>query len=172
MRGIASILVVVLCACSGSGFNTGPAMVSANTKIKSAAIKPFTGADGAGKIVRGWTVEFYSEDKGFDCMDDKIDVQGSLGIFTNQVSDGTEAYATITSGDISLVVDSPPIVTGTAAATMGVMGFIGIHGILHVDDAYLDHINGSIDGAGKDTMDNPMAMTASFMAPACGSFKK
>ena len=50
-------------------------------------------------------------------------------------------------------------------------GFSQISGLMHVDDAYLDHIYGTISASGLDSMGNATVINGTFMAPSCGSFK-
>ena len=160
-----------LVGCGGSsGFNTGAAMIDAVPKVKSASALPFTGPDGAGNKVLGWKVEFYSNDKGTDCMGDGIEVLADLVIYTNQPASGAK-YATINQGDISVVTTAPPTVSGTTAANVDANGFSMVSGLASITDAYLDHINGSISASGTDSGGNAKAINATFTAPACGTFK-
>ncbi len=46
-----------------------------------------------------------------------------------------------------------------------------ISGLATISDAYHDHIYGSIAASGTDSGGNAKAINATFMAPACGTFK-
>ena len=54
---------------------------------------------------------------------------------------------------------------------MGMNGFSMIAGIMHIDDAYLDHINGTINASGQDSTGTAMSISGTFKAPSCGTFK-
>src|SRR5512140_1805796 len=115
-------LVVVVAACGGSGFTTDAASLT-GLNVKSAGATSFVGADAAGTMVMGWTIEFFSEGPGADCKSSDVIPVASIGIYTNQMQDATHKKAMLQNSDIVIVTQSPPMVNGNAAATMGADGF-------------------------------------------------
>jgi hypothetical protein len=171
MKRLVPAIWVLAAACGGSGYNTGTADLTAVTPMaKSASAKPFVEMVGDMKV-RGWTINFIDAGPGTDCMDDSdsIHIVAAIGIYTNQVDDGTHMPAMLTTGDVTIVAASPPSVTGSAAANMGAMGIGGIIGSLTITDYYKDHVNGMVNASGTDGNGNAVGITGSFEAPACGS---
>jgi hypothetical protein len=174
MQRLACVFIVMATACSG-GTGTGAASLT-NTQppVKSAAATPFAGADGAGTTVLGWKIELFSDGPGTDCLSEDATVVGSIGIFSNQ-PDGSKPQAILQTGDISIVMTSPPTVTGNAAATMGVDGVGMIQGIVTITEFHLtadamhaDQIKGTINAGGTDGgSGEPVALTGDFTAPIC-----
>ncbi len=172
MLRLASLLVV-FAACGGSGFDTGPAMLTGITPtIKSSGANSFTQADGAGTMVLGWTLFFFSADTGADCLSTDVKTIASIGIFTNQMPDATHKKAMLETGDIVIAAASPPTVSGSAAASMGVMGISDIVGTVTIDTFHLrsdgtaDRIDGSVN-AGGTANGAGVSITGTFMAPIC-----
>ncbi len=172
MQRLLFILAVVIPACGGSGFDTGMAMLSSSTKIKSASAKPFTGADAMGNQVLGWTIDFHSASPGSDCMDDGIDKLASIGIFTNQAK-GSAKVAMLQTGDFPIVKMSPPPTTNGTAVTMGIDMVSGVVGTLTISDVFVNGdkpgITGSVNAGGTDSTGTGIAITGMFVAPQCGS---
>lgn len=173
MQRLACLFLVVTAACGG-GTETGEASLS-NTMppVKSAAAKPFTGADGAGMMVLGWKVELYSNDPGSDCTEaSKV---GTIGIYTAQAaSSGPQAL--LNTGDITIVPTAPPTAIGTGyAANVSVNGLSISSGIVNLSEFHLtadakhaDHMTGTINAGGTDAgtgMD--VTVTGMFAAPVC-----
>ena len=175
MTRLACLLALAVAACSGSGFETGAASVtSVMPVIKSAAAVSFTGADGAGTMVLGWTIDLYDKAPGTDCQSSDVHPTASLGIFTNQPP-GTHPKAQLSTGDISIVATSPPTVNGTAAATMGAPGISTIVGTVTITEFHLkpdgktaDKISGTLNAGGTDASSGTgVALTGMFAAPIC-----
>lgn len=162
------ILAILIPACTGdSGYHTGMATLSSSSKVKSASAVPFKGADAMGNMVLGWNIDFYSNGVGTDCEGDGLDKIASIGIFTNQAV-GSAKFATLQTGDIPIVKDSPPSTVNGTAATMGVDDVSAVQGSMSITDVYLDHINGTVSAGGNDSTGTGIAITGMFMAPACG----
>jgi hypothetical protein len=163
-----------MAACGGSGFESGTAML---TSIKpapmSASAVSFVGADGSGKMVLGWTIDFFEQGAGADCQSQDVHVVASVGIFSNTVDDGTHKKAMLATGDIVIVATSPPTVQGNAAATMGATGINSIVGTVTITEFHLrpdlsaDRINGTINAGGTDSTGTAQSITGTFMAPVC-----
>jgi hypothetical protein len=167
-------LLVVVAACGGSGFETGAATLTSITPpVMSAASVSFTQADGAGTMVLGWTIRFYAQGAGADCKADDVKPIGSVGIFTAQQPDASHKKAMLQTGDIVIVTASPPTVSGTAAATMGVMDIANVVGTISITDFHLlpdltaDKISGTVNAGGTDKNGNGVSITGMFVAPVC-----
>jgi hypothetical protein len=172
MNRLAGLLVVVA-ACGGSGFETGEASLTGITPtVNSAAAVSFTGMDGSGTKLLGWTINFYGEGKGADCMDSDVHPVANIAIFSNQPPNGSKKAMLDTNGDVQIVAASPPTVNGSAAASMSAMGFSDIMGAVTITNFHLradltaDRIEGMVSAAG--TMGgNGVAITGNFVAPVC-----
>lgn len=141
--------------------------------VMSAASVSFTQADGSGTMVLGWTLKFYTQGAGADCQADDVKPIGSVGIFTSQPPDASHKKAMLQTGDIVIVTASPPTVSGSAAATMGVMDIADIVGTVTITDFHLlpdltaDKISGMISAGGTDKTGNGVSITGMFVAPVC-----
>ena len=172
MKRLACLLVVAA-GCS-SGFETGEAMLtSIDPAVKSASANSFTQADGNGTMVLGWTIDFFSQGAGADCMADDVQPIASIGIFTNQPPDGAKKAMLQDNTDVVIVLDSPPKVSGNTAATMGVDGISSIAGEVIITNFHLrtdltaDRIEGTVNAGGTDKNGTAVAITGSFKAPVC-----
>jgi hypothetical protein len=164
---------VVLAACS-SGKGTGEATLMGPTvATKSVTATSFDGADGSGSMVRGWRLDFLEAGPGTDCTDNSIKVSATIGIFTSMASDKGMVATLPAPADIPIVVTSPPMVQGQAAANMGAEGVNNIVGNLHIDTFHLnaqskpDEIDGSITAGGTDGTGTGISVTGTFKAPVC-----
>jgi hypothetical protein len=173
MQRFACLLCVLTAAACGGGTETGEASLS-NTQppVKSAAAKPFTGADGAGTMVLGWKIELYKDDAGSSCTDaSKV---GTIGIYTNQAS-GSGPQALLSTGFITFVTMAPPTVLASAAANMSLDGVsITSGGVtitefhLTADAKHADRIAGMIDAGGTDAgTGSDVSLQGMFTAPLC-----
>jgi len=174
MQRLTLVLLVVVAACGGSGFETGAATLTSITPpVMSAGATSFVGPDGAGTMVMGWTIDFFDAGSGADCLSADVKVLASVGIFTNQTPDATHKKAMLATGDIVIVTTSPPTVTGNAAATMGAQGVNAIVGTINISEFHLrtdltaDRISGTLNAGGTDGMGNAKAVTGMFTAPIC-----
>ena len=147
-------------------------LTSVDPAVKSASATSFTQADGGGTMVLGWTVDFYSQGAGADCMADDVQPIASIGIYTNQAPDGAKKAMLNDNTDIVIVAASPPTVTGNTAATMGIDGISAVVGEVLITSFHLradlsvDRIEGTVNAGGtKDG--NAVAVTGSFKAPVC-----
>ncbi|HUS27712.1 MAG TPA: hypothetical protein VMZ53_04365 [Kofleriaceae bacterium] len=172
MTRLASLLCVITAACGG-GTATGEASLS-NTMppVKSAAAKPFTGADGAGAMVLGWKIELYSDDAGASCTEaSKV---GTIGIYSNQAA-GSGPQALLSTGFITIVTASPPTVLATAAANLSVEGVSIMSGGVELTEFHLtadakhaDRLAGTINAGGTDAGTGAdVTLTGMFTAPIC-----
>jgi hypothetical protein len=174
MSRLACALLLCFAACT-SGTETGPATLSGTTPpVMSASSKPFTGADGDGNMVLGWTIELFANGPGSDCLDDDNDLRGSIGIFTSQAA-GSAPQAILQIGGISVVTASPPSVVNYAAANVGLKGVSGIQGLISITEFHLtadaktaDRISGMINIGGTDTGTGAdVNLVGEFIAPIC-----
>ena len=174
MQRLACVFIVMAAACGG-GTETGTATLSGvMPPVQSAAAKPFSGADGAGTAVLGWKIELFADGPGTDCLDEEINMLGSIGIFSNQ-PEGSKPQAILQTGGISIVPTSPPTVTGNATATMGLQGVGMIQGLIEITEFHLtpdamhaDRIKGSINAGGMDGgTGEGVSLTGEFTAPVC-----
>jgi hypothetical protein len=124
-------------------------------------------------MVLGWTIEFYDAAPGSDCKSSDVHIQASIGIFTSQTDSGSGKKAMLPTGDVVITMMSPPMVNGSAAATMGGEGVSGIAGIVSITEFHLDpkgnpdRISGTVNAGGMDKSGNPVPVTGMFVAPVC-----
>ena len=170
MQRLAWFLVVMASACGDSGYKTGMAMLSTSTMVQSASAKPFTGADATGAMVLGWTVKFYPNKPGHDCMDDALAEVATLDIYTNQ-PDGSAKVATLETGGVAIVKDSPPSAASGFGAHMGIDDISNVAGLITIQDVYIDHITAMIAAGGTDSTGAQISVDGSFDALTCGSVK-
>jgi hypothetical protein len=174
MKRLACVLLVGMAACGGSGFNTGEAsLTNVMPEIKSAGAVSFTGADGNGTMVQGWTINLFSADANSDCVDAKSKLVGSIGIYSSQTPDMADK-AQLQTGDIAIVTTAPPPVNGNAAANMGAEGISNIVGTVTITNFHLtadltaDLIEGTINAGGMDSASgSAVSLTGMFSAPVC-----
>ena len=174
MQRLACLLLTTAAACS-SGTGTGEAMLSnTNTPVKSAAAKPFMGADGAGNMVLGWKIELYKNDPGSDCTDGPTKV-AVLALYSNMPATSGD-QALLSTGGITLVAMSPPMVQGSATANLSLTdGGISITGglvtltefHLTADAKHADTMSGTISAGGMDGTGNGVTLDGMFTAPVC-----
>ena len=173
MQRLACLLLTTAAACT-SGTGTGEAMLSnTNTPVKSAAAKPFKGADGAGNMVLGWKIELYKNDPGSDCTSaTKIAI---VAVYSNMAATSGD-QALLSTGGITLVAMSPPMVQGSATANLSLTdGGISITGglvtltdfHLTADAKHADTMSGTISAGGMDGSGNGVTLDGSFTAPVC-----
>jgi hypothetical protein len=171
MQRLACLFLVISAAACGGGSETGEATLS-NTQppVKSAAAKPFTGPDGAGAMVLGWKVLLYKDDPGSDCT--AASTIGTIGIYSNMAA-GSNEQALLTTGGITIVTTSPPMVIGSAAANFsldnvsiqsGVVTLTEFH--LTPDAKHADRITGTISAGGTNG-GGDVSVDGSFTAPIC-----
>lgn len=171
MQRFASLTFVLLAACGG-GTSTGEASLTGGPTVKASAAETFVGPDGGGTKVMGWTILLYEDEPGGDCLEGTVSAK--IGIFTNQ-ADGSAPQALLANGDsISIVTESPPTLTGAAAANMGVEGVSNVVGIIQISDFRLTadamhavYIDGTINAGGYGPNDENIALTGEFHAPVC-----
>lgn len=164
-------LFMVICAACGGGTATGTASLT-GVEIKASAVETFVAADATGTEYMGWNILLYEQEAGGDCLEGTI--LAKVSIFTNQTESSGKPNAILQTGGISIVVDSPPTVTGAAVANMGAEGVGAIAGIVNIDDFHLtadgetaDNIKGTISAGGFDSADNGVALNGEFDAPIC-----
>jgi hypothetical protein len=173
MQRLACLLLITAAACS-SGTETGEAMLS-NTMpaVKSAAAKPFKGADGGGNMVLGWKIELYKNDPGADC--NEASKVGVIALYSNMAASSGD-QALLSTGGITLVSMSPPMVTGAAAANLSLEsgGITIMNGVvtlstfhLTADAKHADTMSGMISAGGTDGTGNGVTLDGSFTAPVC-----
>lgn len=166
-------VTVFAAACGGSGFETAPATMTGITPmVQSASATSFNAADGAGTMLMGWKISLWQQGDGADCMSNDTVRLAAVSIFTNQpVVAGKKAN--LDAGDVVIVAESPPTVTGTTAANMGAMGVGGIVGSVTITEFHLrtdlsaDEIKGTISAGGTDMNSSPVSITGTFDAPVC-----
>jgi hypothetical protein len=176
MQRFACLLIGITAACGGSGADTGEASLSGLTPpVKSAAASVFTGADGDGNMVMGWTIDLFEDGPGADCASSETNVIASIGIFTNQAA-GSKPQPILPVGGISIVTMSPPSLTASAnVATMGAENVASIVGQVTITEFHLtadamhaDRIKGTIAAGGKDAGTGAdVLMNGEFTAPFC-----
>jgi hypothetical protein len=174
MQRIACLSFVLFAACGG-GTETGEASLSASMPpAKSAAAKPFTGADGAGNMVLGWKIELYADGPGADCLSEDLDKVATIGIYTMKTSaDGPHAMLSV--GGVPIVTEAPPTVLGSAAATVSVDGVTVNTGLVSITEYHLaadakhaDRIAGTISAGGTDAgTGGDVSIEGTFTAPVC-----
>lgn len=165
-------LALLIAAACGGGTATGEATLSGvEPPVMAAASEPFSGADGAGNEVLGWSILLYADGPGGDCLEGNV--VAKVGIYSNQAA-GSGPHAILPEAGISIVAESPPTVVGTAAANMGVDGLSGVGGQITITEFHLtpdgitaDRIAGSINAAGFDANQAGVSLTGDFTAPIC-----
>jgi hypothetical protein len=161
-----AIFVIFAGACGGSGYNTDAAsLTGVLPSPMSASGTIFTEPS---NTTLGWTIDFFSQGPGTDCMDKDNTIVASIGIFTTQTDNGSHMAPMVNDGDILIVAMSPPTIAGQAAANMGATSISDIVGTVTITDAYKDHINGTVNAGGKDKSGNSVSITGDFKAPLCG----
>ena len=166
-------LLIVFAACGGGVKSEEASLTGARPTIKSSAAKPFTGPDGAGTMVLGWTIEMYEEGPGADCTNKDNNIVASIAIYTNQAA-LSKPQALLETGEVLIVPTSPPTVVGSAAATMGAKGVTDIYGSVRITEFHLlpdamhaDVIKGMINAGGKDDNGTAVELMGMFVAPVC-----
>lgn len=171
-----ALLLVVLAACGDDGTPTGAASTMGfDTKTKSSYSKPFTGADGAGNTVLGWKIDFTSANSGTGCKADGVKVVATIDIYTSQTKDSGHSVAELTSGDISITLNSPPTApSGGAIADMGADHLTNLEGTVSLtgvaksgDGKSIIGLEGTISVGGLDDGGNGVIMSGTFDAPTC-----
>jgi hypothetical protein len=173
MNRLACLSLIAFAACGGSGFETGTATLSGITPtVMSASSTSFNAADASGTMLMGWKISFWDKGSGADCQSNDPIRLAAVSIFTNQpVVAGKKAM--LDSGDVVIVADSPPAVTGTTAANMGAQGIGGIVGSVTISDFHLktdlsaDDIKGTVSAGGNDMSGTGVQLTGTFDAPVC-----
>ena len=173
MQRIACLSFVLFAACGG-GTETGEASLAASMPpAKSAAAKPFTGADGSGNMVLGWKIELYADGPGADCTSEDLDKVGTIGIYTNKTAaDGPQALLAV--GGVTIVTQAPPTLLGNAAANVSVDGVTVNTGLVSITEFHLtadakhaDRIAGSISAGGTADAGGDVSIEGTFTAPVC-----
>ena len=175
MSRLGLLALVAATACTS---NLGPpsgtgSLTGAPKTVMSSGANSFTGADGSGTKVLGWTVYLFTNGPGAACNSADTKVSATLGIYTSQAPDNSNKKAQLLTGDISIVPMSPPTVTGQATASMGVDSLVNVQGVVEISDFLVDsggtvqHISGTITAAGTDGTGNPVNLSGSFVAPNC-----
>lgn len=166
-------LLIVFAACGGGVKSEEASLTGAKPTIKSSAAKPFSGPDGAGVMVLGWTIEMYEEAPGADCTNKDNNIVASIAIYTNQPA-GSKPQALLETGEVLIVPTSPPTVAGSAAATMGAKGVTDIFGSVGITEFHLvpdamhaDIMEGTVNAGGKDADGNGVELMGRFVAPVC-----
>jgi hypothetical protein len=166
-------LLVVVVACGGSGFNTGPATMSGIVPmIQSAGANSFTQADGSGNMVLGWKIEMFSNGSGYDCLSNNADEEADLLVFTPQAPSGG-MKATLAIGDISIVPDNPPSINGIPEAHFATNNVHEINGDLDITTVHMnssnaiDRIEGTVSAAGTGSDGTNTNVAGMFVAPVC-----
>lgn len=174
MKRLAYVLLPLLAACGVKGPPTGMANVGGTTpSIMSAGANSFTGADKQGDMVLGWTIYLFSNKPGANCNSADTKVVASIGIFTNQVDDGSMKKAQLNEAEYTIVQESPPTVNGNGAATMGADNINNIGGTISITDFYVradgsvDHISGTVNAEGTTSGGDTVQMMGDFVAPNC-----
>jgi hypothetical protein len=173
MQRLAALFLVVLAACGASGAGTEAATLSGiSPTIKSSFAQSFTGPDGGGTMVLGWTINFSDSGPGADCKSGDTHIVASIGIFTNQAA-GSAKVATLDTGDVAIVAASPPTVQGNAAANMGAMGVSNILGNVSITafskntGGDVIEIDGSVIAGGLDGNQSSVSIGGNFVASIC-----
>ena len=175
MQRLACVLVI-LAACSDDGTGTGAAdLTYVVPTIKSVFSKTFKGADGNGTNVLGWKLEFTGSAVGTGCKADSVKIDASIGIFTSQPAPTTGGMADLTTGDISITLNAPPVAPPNGeVANMGATGVNGIEGTVSIcgvgksaDGKSIIRFMGMINAGGSDGNGNPVVLMGTFDAPVC-----
>jgi hypothetical protein len=175
MQRLACLLIGITAACGGSDTDSGPAsLTGVSPPPMSVGARIFEGADGAGNMVMGWKLEFFEQGPGADCLSADTKVVAAIGIYTNQPA-GSKPQAILPTGDIPIVMTSPPTVAGNAAATMSAKGVVINSGLVTITDFHLtsdqmhaDRIKGTVNAGGMDgTTGQSVPVTGEFDAPYC-----
>jgi hypothetical protein len=138
----------------------------------SASATSFTEADGAGTMVMGWKLSFWEQGSGADCASNDPHRVAAISIYTNQAA-ASGKKATLEASQVVIVTESPPTVTGTAAATMGaekignIVGNLTISSVHVRQDLSIDDIKGSVSAGGTDGNSAAVSISGSFDAPVC-----
>ena len=172
MKRLACVLLFAA-ACGGSGFETGTASLTGITPaVMSASSTSFNAADASGTMLMGWKISFWDKGSGADCQSNDPVRLAAVSIFTNQpVVAGKKAK--LDSGDVVIVADAPPAVTGTSAANMGAQGIGSIVGSVTITDFHLrtdlsaDDITGTVSAGGNDSGGTGVTISGTFDAPVC-----
>jgi hypothetical protein len=166
-------LLVVVVACGGSGFDTGPATMSGIVPmIQSAGANSFTQADGSGNMVLGWKIEMFSNGSGYDCLSNNADEEADLFVFTPQAPSGN-MKATLAIGDVSIVPDNPPTINGVIEAHFATNNVHQINGDLDITTVHMsnstsiDRIEGTVSAAGTGSDGADISIAGTFVAPVC-----
>src|SRR5688572_16355191 len=165
-------LAIVLSAACGSGTSTGEASLSGvSPTIRAAASETFVGPDAAGNSVLGWTILLYENEPGGDCLEGTVSAK--IGIFTS-TKEGDAPQALLSTGGISIVLETPPNVAGNAAANMGAEGVNNIVGQVNITEFHLtpdamhaDRIKGTISAGGFDAAEQGVSLNGEITAPIC-----
>ncbi len=149
-----ALVTVFAAACGGSGFATGEAMLTGIVPTPmSASATSFAEADGAGTMVMGWKISFWEQGSGADCASNDPHRVAAVSVYTNQPAEsGKKAQLEV--GEVVIVPESPPTVSGTASATMGAEKIGQITGNLtlsavHVPDRSLDRRHQGLPQRGR-----------------------
>ncbi|HEY5921293.1 MAG TPA: hypothetical protein VIV11_06465 [Kofleriaceae bacterium] len=174
MQRIACLLIGITAAC-GDSTASGPATLTGTTPPgKSVGARTFAGLDAEGVEVLGWKLEFFEQGPGADCLSAETNVVASIGIWTKQPA-GTQPQALLDVGvGIPITTMSPPMVNGSAAATMAAEGVVIQSGLLTIsefhrtpDNMHADRIKGTVTAGGNDGAGNPLQVDGTFEAPYC-----
>jgi hypothetical protein len=166
-------LAIVLTAACGSGTSTGAASLSGLMgTVKAAASETFVGPDAAGNTVLGWSILFYENEAGGDCLEGTV--LAKIGIFTT-TKEGDKPQALLGTGGISIVKETPPNVAGDAAANMTAEGVSSVEsGLVNITEFHLtpdamhaDRIKGDVNAGGFLPEMVGVALNGSFDAPIC-----
>jgi hypothetical protein len=175
MVRFAALFGVVVIACGGSGFETGPAdLTGISPAIMSAGAVSFTGSDGSGNQVLGWKLQFFSNGSGYDCLSNSADELADLDIYTNHAPSGS-MRAMVTVGDTPIVPANPPTATGTGpAAHFAIDGIHQVNGDLTLSDVHIntssnqiDRFVGMVTAAGTSDAGDTINVAGMFTAPVC-----
>jgi hypothetical protein len=168
------LVTLFAAACGGSGFTTAPATVTGIVPSPmSASATSFNEADGAGTMVMGWKISLWEQGDGADCLAAETHRVAAISIYTNQATVMGKKASLDEGQQIVIVTDSPPTVSGTAAATMGAEKIGSINGTLTITEFHLkpdltvDDIKGSLIGAGNDSNGAAVQLSGTFEAPIC-----
>jgi hypothetical protein len=171
MQRLACLALVLTAACGG-GTPTGEATLSGvSPAVKAASMETFQGPDAAGTNVLGWTINFYSNDAGGDCLEGSV--VAKITIYTTQAV-GSKPQALLQTGGIPIVTEVPPTVNGQATANMGVEGVSMVQGQIQIQEFHLtpdamhaDRIAGTVNAGGYDANQGGVSLTGTFTAPIC-----
>ena len=172
MQRLACLALVLAAACGGGSATGTATLTGVDPPVKAAAAETFVGPDGAGNNVLGWTILLYEDEPGGDCLSGTV--AAKIGIFTNQ-AEGSKPQALLSNGDsISIVTESPPTLTGAAAANMGVENVSNVVGLINITDFRLtadamhaEYIKGTVSAGGYGPNDEAVSLNGEFTAPLC-----